>query len=455
MKISFLDDEPEIFPLQYGGKARTIINLAKQFLRFPEVENISILSRSIRNPSSDFVWQGINFKKLEGYSTIRKILDEASSCNILNVHTCSSTMPYLEGFDTTIVYHLHDVIFSTADAGSHLDKAMGNNWSAIISPSTFASETLENLCWWNSLKSRILTVPRGIDFDCFYPRKKEDALNKIRQLNQLIAKKIYNSYPVIFFPHRYNANKGEEFLMELYGLLQGKYTNPLILATSEDGVDLAGIEKISWIPTEHMGNFYSVADVSVVASKSPEAFSQVPLESVVCGTPVLAFKFGNLTNLIDEFPSIKSSKPEPKDMCDVISSLIEDRSKCEEELALSQELVKEKYGLYRIARKLFAIYKEIPRNNELSPPVQVTNTVNEERRYFISPLVAIYENEVFVPNDNGYIEKHCLTGEELRIMSFCKKAVPAPSLYSKFGFNEHTLSSPIESLLNKKILIEC
>ena len=47
MKISFLDDEPEIFPLQYGGKARTITNLAKEFIKLPEVEEVKILSKSI------------------------------------------------------------------------------------------------------------------------------------------------------------------------------------------------------------------------------------------------------------------------------------------------------------------------------------------------------------------------------------------------------------------------
>ena len=36
MKICFFDDEPEIYPLQYGGKARTITNLAKEFIKLPE-----------------------------------------------------------------------------------------------------------------------------------------------------------------------------------------------------------------------------------------------------------------------------------------------------------------------------------------------------------------------------------------------------------------------------------
>lgn len=47
MKISFFDDEPEIYPLQYGGKARTIINLANEFAKHPDVDEVKILSRSI------------------------------------------------------------------------------------------------------------------------------------------------------------------------------------------------------------------------------------------------------------------------------------------------------------------------------------------------------------------------------------------------------------------------
>ena len=54
MKISFLDDEPEIFPNQYGGKARTIINLAKEFKKMPEVEEVTILSRSITHKEKEF-----------------------------------------------------------------------------------------------------------------------------------------------------------------------------------------------------------------------------------------------------------------------------------------------------------------------------------------------------------------------------------------------------------------
>ena len=55
MKISFFDDEPEIYPLQYGGKARTITNLAKEFVKLPEVEQVTILSKSIFSDKEKFI----------------------------------------------------------------------------------------------------------------------------------------------------------------------------------------------------------------------------------------------------------------------------------------------------------------------------------------------------------------------------------------------------------------
>lgn len=54
MNISFFDDEPEIYPLQYGGKARTITNLAHEFIKQQNVEKVTIYSRTIRSPQKEF-----------------------------------------------------------------------------------------------------------------------------------------------------------------------------------------------------------------------------------------------------------------------------------------------------------------------------------------------------------------------------------------------------------------
>src|SRR3972149_3170283 len=211
MKISFLDDEPEIFPVQYGGKARTIITLAKQFTKIKDIKNVTILSRTINTKLKKFRWGGINFQKLEGYDIIKKIVEESNNTDVLNVHVSSFTFPYIKNKKAIIVNHLHDVIFATSDTGSHLDKAVGGQWDAIITPSVFATRVLKNIISsWSDSDRKIFTIPRAIDTKTFYGVSSKVAYSKIKNSNDNIEIKP-NTYPIIFFPHRMNANKGEIF----------------------------------------------------------------------------------------------------------------------------------------------------------------------------------------------------------------------------------------------------
>lgn len=52
-----------------------------------------------------------------------------------------------------------------------------------------------------------------------------------------------------------------------------------------------------WIESDKLKYFYSFSDVTFNFSTLPESFSQVCIESVYCGTPVVAFDSGNITNL--------------------------------------------------------------------------------------------------------------------------------------------------------------
>ena len=121
MEIIFFDDEPEIFQLQYGGKARTIINLANEFIKRPEVEKVTILSKSIFSNKDEFNINKINFVKLNDENIIEKIAKEIEETDIMNIHCCFFTFPNING-KAKKFYFLHDVLIATADKGSHLDK---------------------------------------------------------------------------------------------------------------------------------------------------------------------------------------------------------------------------------------------------------------------------------------------------------------------------------------------
>lgn len=454
MKISFLDDEPEIFPMQYGGKARMIISLAKHFARLKDIENVTILSRSIKSNRSNFKWKGINFVKLNGYGIIKKIADESNGADVLNIHTSSFTFPYVENKKAIIVNHLHDVIFATSDTGSHLDKAIGGKWDAIITPSVFATNVLKNVTSWDNFNKKIFTIPRAIDGNTFHKVSPNIAYSKIKKFNSNLRIK-QNSYPVIFFPHRVNANKGEIFLPKLCKLLSIKYPNSLILATfdGEHNFKIPNLIDLGWIPTEYMKYFYSISDLTISMSLLPESFSQVCLESIACGTPVLCFKFGNLADLSEKFPAIKSCEPNIDNIFFNIINILNNQKKVKKDIAASQTIIKKDHNLKKIAQIYLSVYKNILQNKERARYEPMSDTKKQEIRYFLSPVIATYGATAYL-YENGKLQKFGLNQHEQNILSYCREAKTFKEIKSKIKLQPVKLKKIIQKLVNIKIIVK-
>ena len=291
MKISFIDDEPEVYPLQYGGKARTIINLAKTMAGLPDVEKVSILSSSIDDKRNEFTWEGVHFKKLNGYSTIPHIVREANTADVLSIHSCSIAFPRLLDTKAALIYQLHDILLSNADRGSHLDKVLCGEWDAVIAPSDFAASVYSSFLPLRRGDTQLKIIPRPLDSDHFQPVEMSVARKKIGIGNE--------EFPVIFLPWRINAGKGEGFISLLTQILDEKYSKYLILTTfsNEGGLNHPHIKNVGWLPTESLPTYYSAADVVISFSMLPESFSQICIEALACGTPFLSFCYFNLKYL--------------------------------------------------------------------------------------------------------------------------------------------------------------
>jgi glycosyltransferase involved in cell wall biosynthesis len=447
MKISFLDDEPEIFPMQYGGKARTIINIAKTFSVLPNVDKVSILSRSIRSKEKEFIWNSINFKKIVGYGMVRDILNEINECDILNVHTCSFTMPYLSGKGAKLVNHLHDVILATSDFGSHLDKAMGNKWSAIISPSEFATTTLSNISWWSNLRDSIYTIPRGVDLKMFFPINNKQTNKRFPEFK--------NFFPILLFPNRYDSNKGELFLPELAKMLKKKYPNVLILTTNNinDKIYNKGvIRNIGWISSKDMRYYYSLADILLNLSLAPESFSQVAVESIACGTPVVCFKFGNLKNLSEKIPSIKSCEPNKDDLYNIVNMILEGGVNGNSEMSQSRDIINKNYNLSIVCQSYIANYKKIIEAKE-RPFVLATKAEMNKERFAVSPLIAAYNYNVYL-NSDGCLSKFTLTELEKKVLAYCSIVKTKNEIITEFKKYNNDIRNVLNKLANKNILIK-
>ena len=354
MKISFFDDEPEIYPLQYGGKARTILNLAKEFSKRKEVEQVTILSRSIFTSKKQFTKDGIRFISLDDHNTMKWIKKAADESDILNIHCCSFTFPFMKT-KAKKFYFLHDVLIATADKGSHLDKALGGSFDYVIAPSDYAKDIYEKNSKLLGVTTKCKVIPRHINEELFEQISKEDLIN--RTDTPPLLKRILKKYKhIIFFPSRPIEEKGGKYIIELAKKMKNKSICVIGPFDNQKNLPVNCINT-KWIESEQLKYYYSAADVTCNFSLLPESFSQVCIESVYCGTPVVSFGSGNIKYLSKDTKAILLCQKNIEDIEKKIlkaMELKEDPKKIEKEV----QSIKNKYNVDTIINQYMKLYKE-------------------------------------------------------------------------------------------------
>ncbi|MBR1802710.1 MAG: glycosyltransferase [Clostridia bacterium] len=356
MKISFLDDEPEIFPLQYGGKARTIVNLAKEFIKLPEVDKVTILSRSIVCDKAEFDQDGIHYVVLNDNNIMSRIAFEINDADILNIHCCSFTFPVILG-KAKKFYFLHDVLLATAEKGSHLDKALGGQFDAIIAPSEFAKSVYEENKKIINGNTKCYVIPRHINTKTFCGISKEEIMQDEKA--PALVKDIINKYEyILFFPSRPIEEKGGKYLKELSTELGKKFNNYCIVGPfGNDDVPSKSCINTDWIKSNKLKYYYSIADVTLNFSSLPESFSQICLESAYCGTPVVSFKSGNIPTLSKQIDSIILVDKTIDSILNGINNAIVMKNDLER-IEQTKEKIIENFGSKKIINEYLSLYQK-------------------------------------------------------------------------------------------------
>jgi D-inositol-3-phosphate glycosyltransferase len=180
------------------------------------------------------------------------------------------------------------------------ERDLAQNCHHIIAPT---EREKEELIWhYGALPERIGVVPCGVNLEQFKPVSKEHA-------KQYLG---FNNDKIILFVGRIDPLKGIDKLIEAVPYLQnvpglrlvviggGEHSQREIEKLQElagnlniqDSVAFLGLIKHDQLPY-----FYSAADACVVPSYY-ESFGLVALESLACGTPVVATDVGNLKSVI-------------------------------------------------------------------------------------------------------------------------------------------------------------
>jgi len=129
----------------------------------------------------------------------------------------------------------------------------------------------------------------------------------------------------LLFPHRADPGKGLNEVIELLALLRRDddawhlivsrhpYEGERGVATLQNALnacrelDVAdAVSWIPWLPAWAMPRLYSLGGCTLVASRLPEAFSLVSIESLVADVPIVARSVGNIPALARRFLSIRA-----------------------------------------------------------------------------------------------------------------------------------------------------
>lgn len=208
---------------------------------------------------------------------------------------------------------------------------------------------------------RIEVIPNGIDTERYKPLDKRAA----REAYGLPQDK----HVVLFsaFSATSDKRKGSQFLvpalkkMALAGW--GENTELVVIGSSEpENPPDFGMK------VHYMGNLYdeisqvllySAADVTVAPSMQ-ENLSNTVMESLSCGTPVVAFNIGGMPDMIEHQCSGYLARPfGSDDLTDGIMWVLENKARYDMLAQRARQTVVERYNLKKVANQYLALYQNI------------------------------------------------------------------------------------------------
>jgi D-inositol-3-phosphate glycosyltransferase len=170
---------------------------------------------------------------------------------------------------------------------------------SIIAPT--AEERAHILSLESGARPRVEVIPCGVDLNLFAPQDRQQA----RKYLGLDSRR-----PVLLFVGRLDPFKGPDVLLRAASMMEedaqvlivgGKLTgDPDVQQLRALAARLGISHRVQFLgarPQQELPTFYSAADVTVVPSYH-ESFGLVAVESLACGTPVVATRAGGLTTIV-------------------------------------------------------------------------------------------------------------------------------------------------------------
>lgn len=249
------------------------------------------------------------------------------------------------------------------DLSRRVWKRKRKSWDSVPIVIVATSHWLADMARSSSLfkDKRVEVIPNGIDTERYKPINKE------------VARAAFNlpqdRHLILFsaFSATSDKRKGNQFLVRALEKMSqdgwGVKAELVIIGASrpENPPDIG-------MKVHYMGEFhdeisqvllYSAADV-VVAPSMQENLSNTVMESLACGTPVVAFDIGGMPDMIDHQISGYLATPfESNDLADGIMWVLANENRRNLLSQHARQTVDERYALKVVANRYFELYQSI------------------------------------------------------------------------------------------------
>ena len=200
-------------------------------------------------------------------------------------------------------------------------------------------------------------IPNGVNLEIFTPIDKNFARSKFSiNLDKKII--LYGGISA-----KSDHNKGYDLLIDCINLLNIKDMEIVVFGeTTSSQYFLAGykVTSVGYLSNEiDLAKLYSAVDIVIVPSRQ-ESFSQVSLEAISCGTPVVAFDYSGPRDIIKHKVNGYLAKPyDPKDLANGIDWIFDSLSKSNELSIKAREIATQKFDITNVAKSHVDLYNKI------------------------------------------------------------------------------------------------
>jgi glycosyltransferase involved in cell wall biosynthesis len=237
-------------------------------------------------------------------------------------------------------------------------KIFDNKNIEIVVLSTWMKEIVSNSPIFS--KCNINLIPNGLDTNIFKPFEKKlsreffsiNSTSKIILFGGISAKSDFN--------------KGYDLLLECLSLINIENLEIVVFGEkipNQTYINDFKVTNIGYINGEsELAMLYSAVDIVIVPSRQ-ESFSQVSLESISCGTPVVAFNYSGPKDIIVHKENGYLATPyDAKDLANGIEWIFDNLNNSNKLNLRAREVALEKFDIKNVAKSHIKLYNNIMLN---------------------------------------------------------------------------------------------